>query len=78
MKRQTAIKSPTKHPRWNETFEFPVHVAEHQELVSEGAAPGNCGTRLLQGRTRAALCGVMSCAAASQCRHTLYSTCAHP
>lgn len=34
LKRQTAIKSTTKHPRWNETFEFPVHVAEHQELVS--------------------------------------------
>ncbi|PRW58761.1 DNA polymerase kappa [Chlorella sorokiniana] len=32
MKRQTAIKSTTKHPRWSESFEFPVHVAEHQEL----------------------------------------------
>lgn len=34
LKRQTAIKSTTKHPHWNETFEFPVHVAEHQELAS--------------------------------------------
>lgn len=30
----TTTKSPTKHPRWNESFELPVHVPEHQELVS--------------------------------------------
>ncbi|KAI3438809.1 hypothetical protein D9Q98_001226 [Chlorella vulgaris] len=28
----TTTKSPTKHPRWNESFELPVHVPEHQEL----------------------------------------------
>lgn len=43
MKRQTAIKSNTKHPRWNETFEFPIHVAEHQELVSRSG--GACHNR---------------------------------
>lgn len=31
-RRQTATKKNTKHPRWNETFELPVHVPEHQEL----------------------------------------------
>ncbi len=43
MKRQTAIKSNTKHPRWNETIEFPIHVAEHQELVSRSG--GACRKR---------------------------------
>ena len=79
MKRQTAIKSPTKHPRWNETFEFPVHVAEHQELVSVLHLPG-CTCQAFQVesaelvRCKAEWAGavcVMFCAAAAQCRRML-------
>lgn len=39
LKRSTAIRSPTKHPHWNETFELPVHVPEHQELVRPLSCP---------------------------------------
>lgn len=41
-RRTTSIQSPTKHPRWSETFELPVHVPENQELV--------CGWQLQLGR----------------------------
>eukprot|EP00887_Chlorella_sp_A99_P000505 scaffold17.g505.t1 len=32
-RRQTRVLPSTKHPRWGETFELPVHVPEHQELT---------------------------------------------
>ncbi|EFN57550.1 hypothetical protein CHLNCDRAFT_143184 [Chlorella variabilis] len=31
-RRVTSTKNFTKHPRWGESFELPVHVKEHQEL----------------------------------------------
>ena len=42
MQRVTSTKSPTRHPRWGETFELPVHLQEHQELVSSGGLAAVC------------------------------------
>lgn len=33
----------TKHPRWRETFELPIHVPEHQELVGSASQGGRDG-----------------------------------
>jgi hypothetical protein len=42
-RRTTSTKSPTKHPRWRESFELPVHAPQNQELVRSCRCVCVCG-----------------------------------
>ncbi len=43
-RRVTSTKNTTRRPKWNESFDLPVHVPEHQELVGGWLAGAWWGT----------------------------------